>query len=451
MHRNPEMALKLLRVFTAGLVLAGSCGQGFAQPAPPLRGSLDDVEAPVLPEDAAPPVTSTPLRDTTLEITPAEPVEVPRRAEAEDADPYAPTGIGTGALRLYPSLTVGTVFTSNVNESASDPKPDTGLLLRPRLRLESDWVRHAYEADIDGDLIHYRENGQSDTRNVTAEQSLRLDVRRFTTATFDTRYTLETPEDGDPEEQTLNGGVTLRHDFGPVVTTLRGGLLGKTFGDTKLAGGGVEDNDDLDYAEPSVSLRNSFRVSDMLRPYVEARYAPRLYGETPDRNGFDRLSDGYQFSAGIEVAEGPLWSGELGLTYLHRNYRDGDLQDTSAIGLTGELTWSPSELTAIVLSAETQIDEVVSSTEAGTPVYNFRADLTHALRDNIDLLAGAGLEIEDAADQTDRTYDASLGIAWAFNPVVSWTAAYDFSWLDSSTRNEDYTEHRVTTGLTISR
>ncbi len=445
------MTRRLLSFLTAACVLAGGSGAGLAQSALPLRGSVDEAPAGETTQPNVPPVTSTPLRETRLEIAPVQAEEQPRRPAQPELDPYAPTGIGTGGLRLYPSITIGTVYSTNVNESPTKPQDDSGLLLRPRLRLESDWVRHAYQASIDGDLIYYRDNDEYDAKTITAEHSLRLDIRRFTTATLDARYVLDMPKEGDPEEQTLSGGVALSQDFGPVVATLRGGLLSKTFGDTKVAGGGSVSNDDLDYLEPSLSVRGAFRLSEMLRPYVEASYTPRLHNEKPDRNGFNRDSDEYEFGAGVEVVSGPIWTGELGLTYLHRNYQDSGLNSANALGLSGELTWSPSDLTSIVMSASTEIDEVASGTDPGQPVYNFRTELTHALRDNIDVTAGFGIEIEDSGKQTDRTYDAGVGLAWKLNPVLSWTAGYDFTWLDSGAKNGDYTEHRLSTGLTVSR
>ena len=75
----------------------------------------------------------------------------------------------------------------------------------------------------------------------------------------------------------------------------------------------------------------------------------------------------------------------------------------------------------------------------------------HALRDNLDISARAGIEIEDTGTAIDTTYDANVGLSWKLNPVLSWTAAYDLTWLDAGTGGRSYTEYRVSAGVTFSR
>lgn len=430
-------------------LLPGMTALVHAQSALPLRGALAD----------EPPPPTSDLAATTLDIEPLEPVPPPRRKAP--ADPYAPQGIGQGALRLYPVLTIGTVYTSNVNSSASDPESDIGLQLKPAFRFESDWVRHAWTGRANGNLVLYTDNNELNARSLDLAQQLRLDVRRDSIATFDLRYAIDQTGLGSSDipataignrtEHTLSGSSALRHDFGPMTGLLKAGLTGRFFEDVDLSGGGTENNDDRDYAEPSLALRATYADPPAFKPYVELAYTPRLHMQSVDRNGLRRSSQGLGLEAGVEVLAEPIWSGELGLTYLHRNYEDASLDPVNSFGVSGSLTWSPTELTRIVFGAGTSISETVSATQSGNPIWTASVAASHSLRDNLDLSAGAGIEIEDTGDAIDRTYDASVGLSWKLNPVLSWTAGYDLTWLDAGTGGRSYTEHRVSAGITLSR
>jgi hypothetical protein len=449
----------------AASLLAGGAEPAMAQQAPALRGSLVE-DAAAEADAAAAPVRKrvrAELAETNLDIAPLEPQATesaaivplepppPPRRKAVVEDPYAPTGIGNTGIRFFPAITAGTIFSSNVNESKNDPESATGLQLRPSLRVESNWVRHSLTAGLDGNLVSYAGKDAYDTRTLDLFQRLRLDVRRHTTATLDTRYALDQPGGEESTEHTLSGSAALIQDFGPVVATLRTGLTGRFFEDVKLEGGGTQSNSDRDYIEPSVALRAAYNQPQAIRPYIEASYAPRFHKDEIDRNGLARDSQGFGLTAGIEIAAEPLWTGDLGLTYLHRNYKDNSLDSASAFGLSGSVTWSPTDLTTVVMEAGTSLGETTVASASASTTWTASADVTHALRDNLDLLAGASVEIEDVDGSADKTYDASLGLSWKLNPILSWTAAYDLTWLDAGAGGEDYVEHRVSTGVTVSR
>lgn len=408
-----------------------------------LKGTFDT-------EDVAPPATSQ-LAETELEIAPVEPPDAaPARGAQAEGDPYAPTGIGRGGLRLFPSLTAGMVYSSNINTSANNPRSGFGLQLKPNLRLESDWIRHSLVAGIDGNLVNYSGDDGFDTAKLDIFERLRLDVRRHTSADINTSYTLDEQGGTEATEHSLNGSLAVAQDFGPMAAKATVGVGARTFEDARRADGSVEDNGDRDYVETTLALRASYLEFARIKPYVEASYQPRSHVQDLDRNGENRDSTGYAAMAGVELDAGPLWTGDLGLTYLHRNYDAASLGSAGAIGLAGSLTWSPDELTRVVMATGTSLEEV---TEAGTgarPKWTASLGVTYALRDNIDLLAGAAIEVEDTGNGANTTYDGSLGIAWTFNPNFAWTAAYDLTWLDSSNANGDYVEHRLSTGLTVS-
>ena len=397
----------------------------------------------------------------TLEVKPLEEIPPAPRKRARRADPYAPIGLRMGGITVFPAVTVGGGVSSNARRSATNAQPAVGLKLEPSLRFESDWVRHSWTGGASGDFIRYLKHGDITSNSADIFSNLRLDVRHDTRADIDVSYTFDQSglEDSDVpaaavgyrNEHTaiVSGAVT--HDFGLMQARVKAGGTGKIFDDVELAGGGSEDNSDRDYIEPSVSLRATYSDPPVFKPFVESAYLPRIYDKKFDRFGFRRSSQGYSASAGVIIDNEPFLTGELAATYLFRDYDYAGLASNDAVGLTGNLTWSPTELTKMTLTAGTSLSDTVSATSSSNRVWTVRVDASQALRDNVDLLAGAGVEIEDGSAGNDVTYDTTLGISWKLGPSLAWTASYDATWLDAASSGRSYSEHRVSTGLTLSR
>jgi hypothetical protein len=402
-------------------------------------------------------------RPTSLEVNPLpEPAPLPKKRKRED-DPYAALGIDLGAFLAYPTIKAGGVYTDNVAQSHSHRKGDIGLRLRPALRVESDWVRHEFALNANGDFAYYLDQSDYDSKEASATARLRLDVRRTTDAIFEVNYylsqdsagTSDVPGDaiGDRTDHTYEISAGLAHRMGRFETRLKTGITWETFDNVKLAGGGEEDNSDRNFYQPEVEVRAGYEVSPVFKPYIEAAYRPRFHDVVPDRNGFDRDSNGYALSAGIVFEPSPIWSGDLAIIYLLRDYDDPALATLDTFGLTGNVVWRPSEITRLTFTADTWLDETSLDGSSGSRNYSANLDVLHELRDNIALTGGAGVEIDDfqGVDLDELTLKARLGIIYRLSRFVALTGDYDFTWFDSTTKSSDYTENRVTAGVEVRR
>jgi len=395
-----------------------------------------------------------------LEILVSADTELPPRKRLAPVDPYAAVGIGMGVFTFYPSLTVAGVITSNVEQAASGVSA-AGVRLQPSLRFESDWVRHSWIGEVNYDQINYPEHGDLASQEAHLYSKFRLDIRRTTRAEFEAGYDLDQTGLADSEipetavgfraEHMIKMAATLIHDFGPLESRVKTGVGWRIYDDVELSGGGTEDNADRDYAIPLLSARVTYTDPPMFKPYLQTSYEPRYYLRNRDRDGLQRSSQGIAVSAGMVINGEPFWSGDLAVTYLWRDYEDPALDSNSNIGLEGSLTWSPDDLTKIVLAFGTSLEDSVSTTSSSNRNWTGRVDFAHRLRDNIDVLAGAGVEIEETGTGNDIAYDANLGLVWKLGPSLAWTAGYDVTWLDEAASARSYTEHRFSAGLTISR
>lgn len=429
----------------AGLWLA--TGLAHAQDVPDLKAT-----------DVGQAAAVTPPRLTIADIPDPPP---PRRRAATPADPYAPLGIRTGSFILYPSLAIGGIANTNIGGAATNPRAGIGILLKPSLTFASDWDRHSWTGAASFNLYHYPSQPDLRTGSGRASTEFRLDVRRDTYALADAFYTLAQSGLGNSQvpatavgtraDQTVGGGLALVHDFGAWQTSLRGALRYNAFGDVKLAGGGTQNNSASDYLEPLVTMRAVLTDPPLLKPYVALSADPRIYTQSYSATGVKYSSQGYGASAGFVVDDGPIWSGDIAVTYLARNYDDSSLAGIGEFGLTGLLNWSPSESTRIALSFDTAIQDAVGGSVSANRTWTADVSATQALRDNLDLLGGLNIYAEQVGGGYDVTYDASVGLLWKLGPSLAWTATYDAIWLNSASKARNYTEQRVSAAIVLSR
>jgi hypothetical protein len=393
-----------------------------------------------------------------LTIAPEE-VQAPLKTMRPLADPYAALGMDLGGVILYPSLEVGTVYTSNAASSATDAQSDFGLSVIPSLRFESDWVRHSWTGQAAGDFVAYLENEDYDSMEIEASSAFRLDIRHTTRAEFDASYVLGQESSADSEvpdtaignrtDHVLAANAAIIYDFGGLEGRAKLGIERQIFEDVELSGGGTEDNSDRNNYTPSLALRLSYTDPTAVKPFVELAYAPRFHDEKFDRNGLRRNSQGVTASLGAALDQGPLWLGELALVYAMRDYEDPALDTIDAIGINGNLTWSPTDLTSVVLTLATSLDESSSATSSGTKTRSGRIDVAHELRENVTLLGGFGVEFEKFSGGTDTTFSSNIGFEWQLNPNLAWTAGYDGTWLDAAVSGGNYNEQRLMTGIVL--
>jgi hypothetical protein len=419
-----------------------------------LRPALIEDEAPAEEPAEEPPVVPS------LTIAPQK-EQVPLKAMRPTLDPYVAPGIKLGGIALFPELGVGTVYTSNVGGSATDARSDAGLSLRPSLRFESDWVRHSWKGEATGDFTAYLENSDFDSSQIDAASKFRLDIRHTTRAEFDASYSLSQESSADSEvpdtaignrtDHALAANAAIIHDFGGLDGRATLGIERQISEDVELSGGGTEDNSDRNNYTPSLALRLSYTDPPALKPFVELAYAPRFHDEKFDRNGLRRDSQGMTAAVGVTLDQGPLWLGEMALVYAVRDYEDPALDTIEAFGINGNLTWSPTDLTSVVMTLATGLDESSSATSSGTKTWSGRFDVAHELRENLILLGGFGAEFEKFSGGTDTTLSTNIGVEWQLNPNLAWTAGYDGTWLEAADSGGNYNEQRLMTGMVLRR
>ena len=362
-----------------------------AQEALPLRSTLDDT---IITEDAPPAVSAFP---------PDVPDVVLRRKRAV-LDPYAPTGISDGAFTILPSLEIGTEAHSNVRQSATAHQFDVALFLKPSVSFASNWSRHSLSGNVSAEWLGHAMTPDLNSMTGSANVDLRLDIHHDLQADVRASYAVTETGLGASQipataatprtDQSANFSTSLARDLGGLIVTSKVVLTRNTYGDVALVGGGTQINSDLNYTEPSLSLRGSLGgKGSRLLPFAEVRYAPRFHDTAVDRNGVARNSQGGGVAVGVTLDDGPFWTGEMAATADYRHYAAASLGDAFALGFVGNLTWAPTPLDKATLTTSLSQDETSTAGQAVSTSWAAGLEVSHALRDNFQLLAGAGLRM----------------------------------------------------------
>ena len=105
----------------------------------------------------------------------------------------------------------------------------------------------------------------------------------------------------------------------------------------------------------------------------------------------------------------------------------------------------------MTFTAGTSLDETSLDGSSGSRDYTAGLDISHALRENIIATGGAGVELADyqGVDLDELTVTGRLGIIWRLTRFVALTGDYNFTWYDSTTKDSDYTENRITAGIEV--
>jgi hypothetical protein len=348
---------------------------------------------------------------------------------------------------------------SNVRRSSTGRKSDVGLRLKPQLRFESDWVRHSLAGSASLTAEQFINNTDLKSRSGDANAKLRLDIRRTTTAELDTFYTatslgLEDSElpataTGARLDQSFGAAAAINHDLGGVEARLRLGVSRNLYGDVDLTGGGTEDNSDRNYTQLSLAARATLKTGAIVEPFAEVAFEPRLHDKTKDRNGLKRDSQGIRVALGVNIADDPVWTGDIAATLERRDYSDSSLETILAPGVAANLIWRPTDLTRFEFTAGATLAEAASAGVSASQDWNVGVNVSHALRDNVELVGGLRSTFERNAGTTDITSVGTFGVNWIVNPYMVVSTGYEGTFFNGNGAGDNYTDHRMLTSIIL--
>lgn len=379
--------------------------------------------------------------------------------DAEEEDPFSPLGIRRGPLTWFPAIDVLVGYDSNPDEAANARDVRT-LRLAPQLRVETDWRRHGFNAELVGSILVYDDDRDVEA-SFDANADLRLDVGRETVANLRGTYVLDGEDIGDVNAVNTASDRTLTHEigaegsierrFGPIAVTAAGRATRFLFDETDLTGGGTQNNDDRERTDLGASLRLERADGPILRPFVEGAVLLRRFDDSVDRNGFERDSLGYGLRGGLTIADGAPLRGSVSVGLVGETFDDAALDDVTTLDVQAALTWDVTGLTSVTLDLGTELDPTTVSGSGVSITRSAAVGVSHQLRRDLEVRLGASVSEEEisGAGTDETTYTGTAGVTWNLSRVVAFRVDGTYSHQRQSP--DDIDRFTIEAGVTLRR
>jgi hypothetical protein len=415
-----------------------------------------------------------------------EPIAKPakkRKARTEPEDPYAPLGIRAGAFDLFPAVELLGGYNTNPGQT-HDPKGASLFTVAPELKVNSNWSRHEFKADLRGSYTGYSpdETPTLSRPYFNGKVDGRIDVTRSTRIDLGGRLLVSTDNPGSPDLQaglaklpiytTFGGDVGIGQRFNRVDLSLKGEAERTAYQNSQLTDGTTASNEDRNFNQYGGKLRGGYELSPGVTPFVEFGADTRVHDLNTDVSGYQRDSNGLTGKAGTTFELSRLLTGEIALGYTKRTYDDPRLENLTGLIGNASLVWTASALTTVKLTASSTVGESTISGVSGVLYRNVGMQVDHAFRRWLigSVQVGVGLDTynggstnptsiakvcncvvtapgETRADREDWRYSVRAGLTYKLNRDLWIKGEVREDWLRSNLSGNDYNATTVLLGL----
>ena len=423
-----------------------------------LAGALPGIAGAQLLEDAP-----TVLVPPEPPITTAQSIFA-RGREVGVADRMLPAftaqGITLGAFDLYPGLSIGGLYTSNLFANNANRQSDFAVVVRPELTVRTSAGPYQVAAFARGDLRRYAGHASENTEEALAgvEGSVAVGALSSLTAgasygTFITpRYAADSPVNAAKplEYSAFNAfaGATIEGASTRVI--VRGDVADLRYSDTPSTDGGTLFTRDRDRARYQLLVRAERALSPAVSLYAAGsvnRIDYRLATNgTRDSNGF-----GIYAGSSFEVTT--LMRGDVRVGYIRQTFDLAGLRPLAGLGALGTLVYFPNRLWTITARAESSIQDSGVPGTGGVLHRGGSVRADHELRRYIiaSLEGGYFRDTYRGLDRRDRLPYADVALTYLSRG--HWNARLGYRFLarscTCSAGVNDFDDHRLSATLTF--
>jgi hypothetical protein len=369
----------------------------------------------------------------------AQEPETFRTVEGRFAKVLQPVGVPVGAMRLFPRVGVGGLYSDNVFANDEIKKNDWALLTKAEAVLQSDTSRYFAELGVRAELARFDDFNENDYDNSRLWFSGQSDLTGTSNIGIDLSYaSLTEPRTSNnlapgSTELTEYGVSTISgiYNYQPSRWKLRLDAQYRNFDfDDNKTLTGVVDNDDRDRKMLDFGSRIGFDIARNYGLFLEGRIDSVDYDQRVDNKGFERSYDGYEARLGTELKLSGLVMGEFFLGYLSRDFDDPRFDKADGLSYGAAINYVITDLWTLKIGGSRTTDP---TTVAGaSTILNSQASLgiDYELRRNLVLQMGfqyANEDFESIAREDD-------------NKIFSFGAEYRMNrniWLKAGFRHWD--------------
>lgn len=369
---------------------------------------------------------------------------------------YKPLGVRAGTFMLHPGVELAAEWHDNILYTEENTLSDTILHVRPYITAQSTWSRHSFSVRAAADIARYADYGFRDYEDYFFQVGGHVDVSSQSKFSYGFDYldlheerNVRSAEQGiEPTTYNLTGGnLGYDHTFNRLSLGLGYELRKLDYDNNLGANGRIIDNSDRDRTEQVFDVRLGYQLMSDKQVYAQFGISERDYDVRYDRSGYERSSDGWFASFGMDFLMTGVLSGDAFVTYREQSYDDPRLKDVSGWGLGAGLSWMPTMLTTVRGSISTSIEDTTQASASGyfRALYALRVD--HELLRNLQINGQLSYSVNDyellpdapaGAREEDTYWRYGIGATYFINRWAWISASYDFTDFSTNFANDDY-------------
>lgn len=380
------------------------------------------------------------------------PVKERRHAE------YDPVGIRTDAFTIFPSVTIGLQYDTNVFARV-DAVSDWALVTTPQMLLVGERADGSYEFDLGARNYAYRDLDSEDRTDAHARFRLRRRITNdieWATALEAARkheqrgdsFSLTTAAEPIPYND-LRAETAVTKTFNRLGVMVGGRVRHVSYDNVPSVGGVLPDQTLRDGTIITTTLKPFYEFSPGYKAYARIDLSKRDY----EFSGADnRDAQGFDARGGLEFKLTSMLLGSFDLGYLAYDYDNPLIPSIDGLSAGARLMWLMTPLMTVTLFAERNVAEIAAPGEAeGRLDFTAGAQLDYEILRNLILSLEGSYKNEDFSGGTARTDDVmrlSAKLDYLLSRSVNFGLNYNYIDRSSDDPLFDFEKHVVTLNVT---
>jgi hypothetical protein len=372
---------------------------------------------------------------------------------------YDPIGIRTDAFTIFPSVTVGLQYDSNVFASV-DAVSDWALVTTPQALLVADRADGSYELDVGARHYAFRDLDSEDrtdahvrfrlTRQVASDikwdaafEAVRKHEQRGDSFS---RTDLAQPAEPIPYND-LRAETSITKTFNRLGVMVGGRVRRVTYEDVPLVGGGTLEQGFRDGTIITTTLKPFYDFSPGYKAYARIDLSKRDYEGTGAQ---DRDAQGFDARGGVEFKLTSMLLGSAELGYLSYDYDNPVIPSVDGLSAGARLMWLMTPLMTVTLFAERNVAEIAAQGQEGRLDFTAGAQLDYEILRNLILSLEGSYKNEDflGIARTDDVIKLSAKLDYLVSRSINFGLAYNYIDRSSDIIVYDFDKHVVTLNVT---
>jgi hypothetical protein len=382
-----------------------------------------------------------------------------RTANARQAENYDPLGVPVGSFKLFPELELDEAFNDNIFATpAGAPGKQSSFvqLIKPSLRLSSDWNQHALNFFANGNFGLFTATSLPNFYDWSVGTDGRYDITRDSNAYAGFSYNHKHEDPGTPNAAVgsfppnlydlMSANVGYYQAFNRFNVRADGRMDNYSY-ENPGPGGGSINNFQRNRTEWRESVRAGYEFIPDYQVWVRGSLNQRNYVTVPDGGGFNRNSNGYDVVMGISIDFGGITSLEAYAGYMQQNYQDFRFLTVTqpTFGLTGY--WNPIREVSVRPFVNRTVNDSSLSNAVAYLSTSAGIDVDYKWRPNIKVSGHFDYSVADYGVLNTQTteYDqfttARLGVYYQPNNLFFMGPSYQYTSKVSNVPNSAYDQN----------